>query len=185
MDVVAGIDDNPNIRIMRLFNEAKGKEYLKNELNISPELVEKLDLLGISSIANIMGTIKLTKHFEMNEKDTLITVATDSMEMYQSRLAEEKTKHGEFTSPDAAVSFEADLMGLSIDHMIEMNYYEKQRMHNLKYFTWIEQQGKTVEELNAQWYDDNYWKSRYQMADKWDEKINEFNERTGVVKEYR
>jgi cysteine synthase len=184
MDLVAGIDDNPNIRIMRLFNEEHGKKYLRDEVKLSTELVSKLELLGISSIANIMGTIKLAKHFEMNEKDTLFTVATDSMEMYQSRLAEENTKHGEFTSTDAAVSFEADLMGLSIDHMIEMDYYEKKRMHNLKYFTWIEQQGKTVEELNAQWYDDNYWKSRYQMADEWDEKINEFNERTGVVKEY-
>jgi len=57
-------------------------------------------------------------------------------------------------------------------------------MHNLKYFTWIEQQGKTVEELNAQWYDENYWKSRYTKVQEWDDEINAFNERTGVMKEY-
>jgi hypothetical protein len=57
-------------------------------------------------------------------------------------------------------------------------------MHNLKYFTWIEQQGKTVEELNAQWYDDNYWKRQFAKVDQWDEEINEFNQRTGVLKEY-
>jgi cysteine synthase len=184
MDLVGGIDDNANIRIMRLFNEEAGHKYLKENLRIDPELVDKLNLMGISSIANMMGSIKLAKYFEMDENDVIFTVATDSMEMYQSRLTEENEKHGQFTETDAAVSFDSDILGLNIDHMIEMNYYEKKRMHNLKYFTWIEQQGKTVEELNAQWYDENYWKSRYAKVDEWDEKIREFNERTGVIKEY-
>ena len=185
MDMVAGIDDNPNIRIMRLFNDEAGKDFLKNELKIDAELVEKLSLMGISSIANMMGCIKMAKYYEMDENDVLFTVATDSMEMYQSRLKEENTKHGKFDNRMAAVSYEADLMGINIDHIIEMNYYQKKRMHNLKYFTWIEQQGKTVEELNAQWYDENYWKSRYAKVEAWDEKIDEFNERTGVIKEYQ
>ena len=184
MDLVAGIDDEPNIRIMRLFNEPAGKEFLTDELGIDPELVKKLRYLGISSIANLMGTIKLAKYFEMNEHDILFTVATDSMEMYQSRLLEEKDEHGKLSNQKAEVIFQRDLMGLKTDHMIEMTYYEKRRMHNLKYFTWIEQQGKTVDELNAQWYDDNYWKSQFAKADEWDEKIMEFNERTGVMKEY-
>ena len=185
MDMVAGIDDNPNMRIMRLFNEEAGKEFLKKEIKINPELVDKLDLLGISSIANLMGSIKMAKYYEMDENDVIFTVATDSMELYQSRLAEEKEKHGNFDNRSAAVSFDADLMKINIDNIIEMNYYEKKRMHNLKYFTWIEQQGKTVEELNAQWYDNNYWKSHYAKVDEWDEKINEFNERTGLLKEYK
>lgn len=185
MDMVAGIDDNPNIRIMRLFNEEAGKGFLKNEVGISPGLTDNLNFLGISSIANLMGSVKLAKYYEMTEKDIIFTVATDSMEMYQSRLKEEKEKLGEFDNKQAAVSFEADLMGLKTDHMIEMTYHEKKRMHNLKYFTWVEQQGKTVEELNDQWYDDNYWSSRYAQVEEWDKKIEEFNERTGVIKEYQ
>ena len=184
MDLVAGIDDNPNIRIMRLFNESAGKEFLVKEAGIDPDLVEKLDLMGISCIANMMGCIKLAKYFEMTSEDVLFTVATDSMEMYQSRLSEEREKHGAFTHTQAAISMEADIMGLSTDHMIEMTYYQKKRMHNLKYFTWIEQQGKTVEELNAQWYDPDYWKSHYGCADQWDAMIEEFNHKTGVIKEY-
>ena len=185
MDLVAGIDDNPNIRLMRLFNEPEGKKFLKNELNINPGLVDKLNLLGISSIANLMGSIKLARYYEMNENDVVFTVATDSMEMYGSRLTEEREKNGNFSSKDAAVSFEADLMGLSTDNILELNYYDKKRIHNLKYFTWIEQQGKTVQELNDQWYDVNYWKSRYSKVDEWDEEIMEFNEKTGVIKEYK
>lgn len=184
MDLVAGIDDEPNIQIMRLFNEPAAKSFLTDELDIPQDFVKKLRYLGISSIANLMGSIKLAKYFEMTNKDLLFTVATDSMEMYLSRLNEEKENHGALSAQKAEVIYKRDLMGLKTDHMIEMNYYEKRRMHNLKYFTWIEQQGKTVEELNAQWYDENYWKSQYAKADEWDEKINEFNERTGVAKEY-
>lgn len=184
MDLVTGIDDNPNMRIMRLFNEPQGTNYLKKELGLDPELVDRLNYLGISSIANLMGSVKLAKYYEMTEKDVIFTVATDSMEMYQSRLKEENEKNGAFTERMAAISFEADLMGLKTDHMIEMNYYDKKRMHNLKYFTWVEQQGKTVEELNAQWYDDDYWTSRYDQVEEWDRKIEKFNERTGLLKEY-
>ncbi|MBL7149823.1 MAG: pyridoxal-phosphate dependent enzyme [Candidatus Cloacimonetes bacterium] len=183
MDMVAGIDDEPNMHIMRLFNEPEGKKLLI-EKGVHPQLVEKLELLGISSIANLMGAIKMAKYYEMNENDVIFTVATDSMEMYQSRIIEERNRLGEFDNKAAEVVYTADLKGIGIDHMIEMTYYEKRRMHNLKYFTWIEQQGKTVEELNAQWYDDNYWKGQFAKVNLWDEEIMEFNERTGLLKEY-
>ncbi|MBN1327669.1 MAG: pyridoxal-phosphate dependent enzyme [Candidatus Cloacimonetes bacterium] len=184
MDLVAAIDDIPNIRLMRLFNEKAGKDFLCNEIELDPLLVDKLELLGISSIANLMGSIKLAKYYEMNTNDIIFTVATDSMEMYQSRVKEENEKHGRFTLEQAAVSYNADLLGLGIDNMIEMTYYDKKRMHNLKYFTWIEQQNKKVQELNDQWYDENYWSDQYNKVDEWDEKIREFNERTGLLKEY-
>ena len=182
MDMVAGIDDEPNIRIMRLFNEPEGHKFLLDSKKIDPEIINKLELLGISSIANIMGAIKMAKYYEMNENDFIFTVATDSMELYQSRIAEERERLGEYSAITAAVDFEANLMGLKTDNMIELNYYDKKRMHNLKYFTWIEQQGKTVEELNAQWYDENYWKNEWQKVNEWDEEIMEFNDRTGLLK---
>ncbi len=184
MDMVAAIDDEANIRIMRLFNENAGREYLINEIGVEPMLADQLGLLGISSIANMMGAIKMAKYYEMDENDMVFSVATDSMDMYGSRLTEENEKQGIFDALNAAVSFGADLMKLSTDHMIELNHYEKKRIHNLKYFTWIEQQGKTVEELNAQWFNNDYWKSQYSVIDKWDEKITEFNEKTGLLKEY-
>ena len=87
-DLVGGIDDEANIQIMRLFNEPEGHNYLAAN-GVSDSVIKKLELLGISSIANLMGTIKLAKYYEMNERDVLFTVATDSMEMYQSRLADD------------------------------------------------------------------------------------------------
>ena len=183
MDMVAGIDDEDTIRLMRLFNEKAGKDYLKTK-GLSQEFIDKLELFGISSIANLLGTIKMAKYYELTSDDILFTVATDSMEMYQSRMKEENTARGAYTTLQAGMDFDSSLLGQSIDYMTEMNYYEKKRMHNLKYFTWVEQQGKTVDELNAQWYDKNYWDNHFGKADEWDEQIKAFNERTGVLKEY-
>ena len=147
-------------------------------------IADQLYLLGISGIANLAGAIKMAKYYEFNEKDMVFTVGTDSMEMYGSRLAEEREKYGEYSVQKAAIDFEARLMGLDSEGVMELSYYDKKRMHNLKYFTWVEQQGKTVEELDAQWYDDNYWKNAYSQVDAWDEKITEFNEKTGLLKKY-
>jgi cysteine synthase len=184
MDMVADIDDAASINIMRLFNEPKGKAYLVERVGLPQGLVDNLDLLGISSIANLIGCIKMAKYYEMNEQDVIFSVCTDSMDLYQSRLLEQQGSLGEFTSEDAAVCFERYILGLSIDYMLELSYYDKKRMHNLKYFTWIEQQGKTVEELNAQWYDDDYWKRQWAKVDEWDEEIEEFNQRTGLTAQY-
>ena len=54
-------------------------------------------------------------------------------------------------------------------------------MYSLKYFTWVEQQGKSVEELDAQWYDDNYWRDKFHSYKEWDKLIREFNAKTGLL----
>ncbi len=183
MDMVIGIDDNISMNLIRLFNEADGHALLKTH-GIDPRLVAKLDYLGISSIANIAGAIKMAKYYEYNEQDVIFTVATDSMDMYQSRLGELNQEHGNYSEIRANIDFERFLLGLDDEGVLELNYRDKKRMHNLKYFTWVEQQGKTVEELDAQWYDDSYWSSKFALADEWDEKIEAFNAETGLLKQY-
>lgn len=181
-DVVTAIDDEDCMRLLRLFNEPAGIEFLKNE-GIDPEVVDQLNLLGISCIANLLSAIKTAKYFEFTENDVIMTIATDSAELYQSRLEELKQERGEYTALQAARDFEKCLMGTQTDNMKELSYQDRKAIHNLKYFTWVEQQGKTVDELNAQWYDPNYWNNHFNMADEWDIMIEEFNEKTGVIKE--
>jgi cysteine synthase len=183
LDMVMGIDDVLPLRLMRLFNEPMGISYLK-EQGVPAEVVDQLSLLGISGIANLIGAIKMAHYYEFTERDAVFTVATDSMEMYHSRLVEAREQQGEYTTRQAAVDFEAGLQGLTIDHVLELSYYDRRRMHNLKYFTWVEQQGKSVEELDEQWYDEEYWSNQYHAVDTWDERIQEFNERTGVGIQY-
>nr|MQY61490.1 pyridoxal-phosphate dependent enzyme [bacterium] len=183
MDMVAGIDDEYCIRLLRLFNELSGKDYLKSK-GVSEETVKKLDLLGISSIANLIGSIKMAKYYEMNENDIVFTIATDSMELYQTRIEELQEERGEYSDYQAAADFDTCLLNLTTDQMLELSYWDKKRMHNLKYFTWVEQIGKDVEELNRQWYDENYWRDKYRSYAEWDKLIREFNEKTGLLEKY-
>ena len=134
-----------------------------------------LDLIGISGVANILGAIKLSKYFELTENDVVATVLTDSMQLYGSRLEELNEKHGEYTENDAVRAFHASCLHADTSNMRELNYHDRKRIHNLKYFTWIEQQKKDLQELNAQWYDPEYWTSIQQLTPRIDALIEEFN----------
>ena len=180
-DMVIAVDDEHAIRLLRLFNEPLGRKYLK-EQGVPEEIVDNLDLLGISSIGNMISAIKFAKYYELTEKDIILTVFTDSMELYGSRLKELEDAKGKYTEKDAIKDYEL-LMNITTDYMLELSYYDKKRIHNLKYYSWIEQQGKDIEELNAQWYDyREYWGKIHGLAPKIDELIKEFNERVGLLK---
>jgi hypothetical protein len=118
----------------------------------------------------------------LGEDDIVMTVLTDSMEMYASRLQELNQERGEFTDSDAAAVYARHIEGLTIDNMEELTYYGRKRIHNLKYYTWVEQQGKTYEEIQKQWYDDQYWESIPACVDQIDALIEEFNAKTGLLK---
>ncbi|MHA1204675.1 MAG: pyridoxal-phosphate dependent enzyme [Candidatus Heimdallarchaeaceae archaeon] len=179
-DMVIAIDDRDVMSIMRLFNEEEGKKYLV-EQGVSEEIVNKLDLLGLSSIANMLMAIKFSKYYELTREDVVLTVFTDSMELYQSRILEMRQKYGDYNVRDAIKDFHLSLHGQKLDNLLELTYPQKRRIHNLKYFTWIEQQGRQLEELNEQWYNDSYWKELRTYPDKIDELIIQFNEEVGLI----
>ncbi|MDO5562177.1 MAG: pyridoxal-phosphate dependent enzyme [Synergistaceae bacterium] len=179
-DLVFAIDDNICMAMIRLCNEPEGQKYLR-AAGVSDDVISRLQLMGISGAANVAMAIKMAKYYELTENDIIVTVLTDSMEMYGSRLQEMREKYGEYTQTRAAVDHQRYVLGMGVDCMQELSYYDRKRIHNLKYYTWVEQQGKTSEELNAQWYDPDYWTNIHKMADKIDEKIDEFNARTGLA----
>ncbi|MCK4477045.1 pyridoxal-phosphate dependent enzyme [Candidatus Bathyarchaeota archaeon] len=181
-DVAIGIDDNDAINLMRLFNDPAGHRYLTNEAGVPDELVSKLNLLGISSIANVLMSIKFAKYYELTHKDTLVTLFTDSMELYQSRLREAQERNGEYSKKDAIRDFHRNLMAIKTDSMMELAHYDRKRIHHLKYFTWIEQQMFNFNELNRQWYDyESYWSEIQKLTPRIDELIVQFNEKVGLL----
>ncbi|MBT8387419.1 MAG: pyridoxal-phosphate dependent enzyme [Ignavibacteria bacterium] len=179
-DVVAAIDDEETLRVLRLFNEKEGHKWLANK-GVNTNSVERLPELGISGIANLLSSIKLAKYFEMTKNDVIFTVFTDSSVLYQSRLIEMNDARGNYTKQQAEIDWNVVLKNQKTDNFLELGYQEKKRIHNLKYFTWVEQQGKDVEELNAQWYDENYWKKRFSVVNHWDKRITDFNKQVGSV----
>ncbi len=184
IDVAVGVDDEACMALLRLGNEAAGRRYLAS-VGVAPELADRLHLLGISSIANLLTAVKTARYFELDADDVIVTVATDSADMYRSRLAEESERLGAYSEVRAAVHHERYLLGAGSDHVKELSYWDRKRIHNLKYFTWVEQLGKPVEELDLQWTDLEYWPKRLRVAEEWDHLIDEFNQRTGLLAAYR
>lgn len=179
-DLVIAVDDQVCMNLSRLFNEAEGKKYLVSN-GVSESLIERLPLLGISSISNLISAIKFAKYFELTSKDSVFTIFTDGMDLYESRLEELRQEHGPYSRENAIRDYHASLHGATTDNMIELTYTERKRIHNLKYFTWIEQQGKESSELNAQWYDyPEYWTSIQSQVEKIDELINDFNKQVAI-----
>lgn len=183
-DLVIAIDDNDSLALFRLLNEPAGQEYLRAQ-GVSEEDIAKLSWVGISGAANIISCIKFAKYYELTENDIVITVLTDSADMYKSRLNEmAEIRGGEYKTIDAAIDHSRNINAIRTDSMEELTYVSRKRIHNLKYYTWIEQQMYDLDELNAQWYDyDNYWGRLHQMAPELNKLIEQFNERTGLAKQ--
>lgn len=179
-DMVMAIDDNSSVNLLRLFNERVGKEYL-SQCGVSQSVVDDLNLLGISSVANLVGCIKFARYYELGPDDVILTIFTDSIELYQTRLRRLRRKYGEYKEEDAVKDFHLFLRGIKTDNMEELGYYQKKRIHNLKYFTWVEQQGKDVQELDKQWYEwPVYWDKVHSQSEEIDRLIEDFNRRVGL-----
>ena len=178
-DMVVAIDDNAVVNLSRLFNEPAGRKYLASQ-GVDEETISNLDLMGFSGISNVLSAIKAAKYYEMDENDIIITVLTDSMELYRSRLTEMHTEFGEYSEMDAAADFARYLVGQSTDNLLELRYTDRRRIHNLKYYTWVEQQGKTYEEIQKMWYQPDYFTGVQEQVGEIDNLIEEFNAEVGL-----
>jgi len=150
---------------------------------MTAEDVEHLSLMGISGIANMLCAIKFAKYYELSSKEVVAIVLTDSVEMYMSRLEELHEAEGEYTTTCAAVNYTSGIQNAGTDNLLELTYSERKRVHNLKYYTWVEQQGKCADELHNQWYhQEKTFEAVQKQAEQVDELICEFNEAVGLVK---
>ncbi|MFZ5910432.1 MAG: pyridoxal-phosphate dependent enzyme [Chloroflexota bacterium] len=179
-DMVVAIDDNAVVNVSRLFNEEVGRAFLV-EKGVPDAIVGQLDLLGFSGISNVLTAIKAAKYWEMGENDIMLTVLTDSMELYRSRIHEMHEEFGHYSEKDAAADFARYLHGQDTDTLLELRYTDRRRVHNLKYYTWVEQQGKTYEEILDMWNNHDYWSGVQGQADEIDELIVEFNREVGLL----
>ena len=179
-DGVAAIDDEDCMRLLRLFNEPEGQALLRSE-GVPAEVVAALPLLGISAIGNLLAAIKTARWFELGSDDVIMTLATDAADMYQSRLAELTAARGAYDQRRGGRDLDACLLGQRTDNFKELTYPDRKAIHNLKYYTWIEQQQHELEDLNALWDDAGLWTRIFAQPARWDEMIDEFNRETGVL----
>ncbi len=182
-DFVTGISDEATDQLGVLFNTDTGRDYLADRQGISADLLDALPNLGLSSICNLLAAIKTAKYLGLGEDDVIMTVATDGAEMYGTER--EKTIQQEFGGNfDAIIAAEVwagKLNAVTTDHLQELPHIDRQRIFNLGYYTWVEQQGVELEDFNAR-RDQAFWDGMLDLVPAWDAMIEEFNGRTGTLK---
>ena len=179
-NMVAAIDDEQTIQLMRLFNEKEGHECLLRE-GVDEETLQSLGMIGISGLCNLVASIKTARYYDMDGRDVIFMPLTDSMQLYTSRMQEAEQIHGPYTSRMADQHYARYLQGITTDHVRELNYADQKALHNFKYFTWVEQQGRTSDELRQLW-DEDFWQEVFSqdVVDEWDRLIDSFNNATGL-----
>ncbi|MCY4145118.1 MAG: pyridoxal-phosphate dependent enzyme [Chloroflexi bacterium] len=171
MDALMAIDDRDALDGLRLFAEDAGRRALVDRLGLAADLVERLArLLGISGICNIIGAIKTARFYALTSDDVVVTIATDGMERYESVLAALRERHGALDETTALAIAAGVFRRAGGDWIMEGTRAARERWHNLKYYTWVEQQGKTVAELDAQ-RDPDWWRAHQAAVDEIDRRL--------------
>ena len=173
-DLVIGVSDQATDGLNAVFNTDAGHHYLARRLGVAPELVRSLRHFGLSSIANILGAIKMAKHGALGPDDAIVTVATDGHEMYQSELQRYlKRRHntGELTSEVAAEIVGQHLIGAGTEHVLDATARERERIFNLGYFTWVEQQGIALADFDRR-RSQAFWRGLHDLVPQWDEDLS-------------
>ena len=181
-DVVVAISDSATDNLDILFNSAAGHEHLRESMGVSGALLEQLTHFGFSSIANVLAAIKTAKALRLGPEDAIITVATDGSEMYPSEREKYLAQHHPrgFDGRAAATVAGRYLQAVDTDHLIECRASDRNRMFNLGYYTWVEQQGIALAEFEVR-RSQSFWTGIRALISEWDERIAEFNERTGMA----
>lgn len=180
-DAVVGVSDLATDSLNAFFGGNVGRSYLAGRRKIDPGIVQSFDDIGISGLANIVGAIKLAKHFDLGADDVVMTVATDSSELYASERRNflKRSYADGFDEVNAGEIFSRHLEGVADDHVLELTHIERKRIFNLGYYTWVEQQGVSIEDFDRR-RDRKFWQGLVNELPAWDHMIDEFNAEVGA-----
>jgi hypothetical protein len=148
---------------------------------VSPEVLAAITSFGLSSWCNVLAAIKLAKRLHLGGDDLVVTVATDGAAMYASELADAVKRDWPdgFSELSAAQVYGEHLLGASEDHLLECTDFDRNRIFNLGYYTWVEQQDVSIEEFEAR-REQGFWRSLLELVPIWDNLITEMNGRSGA-----
>jgi cysteine synthase A len=181
-DVVTAISDRATDHLALVFGTTEGLEYLRRRRRVPESALSALSSLGLSSICNVLAAVKTAKYLRLGADDVVITVATDGAQMYRSeveRITARDYVDG-FDEVSAGEAFGRWMLGAGTDDLLETTLRDRERIFNLGYFTWVEQQGVSIEDFVAR-REQSFWRDMRSVLPEWDEMIREFNARTKVL----
>jgi cysteine synthase len=180
-DLVVGVSDLTTDSLNLLFGGNVGRSYLAGRRKIDPDVVRTFDDIGISGLANIVAAIKVAKHLDFGADDVVMTVATDSALLYASeRRSFLARRYGDgFDEVNAGEIFSRHLEGVVDDHVLELTHFDRKRIFNLGYYTWVEQQGVAIDDFDRR-RDQRFWRGLVDGIPAWDRLIEDFNAEVGA-----
>jgi len=168
------IDDIESKMGLQLLTEAPGWEVLSERYGIPAGQVKRLsEIFGISGVCNVLGAIKTARYWGMGKEDLIVTVCTDAIDRYASVMHSLTECFGPMDRTAAEVRLVSIFHRQKLDWIAEGTYQNRRQWHNLKYFTWVEQQGKSIEELNAQ-RTPAYWEAEQAKVEEVDRLIEAY-----------
>jgi cysteine synthase len=180
-DFVTAVSDRATDHLSLLFAEPCGLDYLRARRHVSEDAISALPSFGLSSICNIVASVKIARYLDLGPDDVIVTVATDGASMYSSerRRIAARDFPGGFDQVAAAEAFGRWMLAAGTGNLLETTRTDRRRIFDLGYYTWVEQQQVPVEAFTARW-DQSFWTGLRAKPRVWDEMISEFNDRTGV-----
>ncbi len=180
-DVVVAVSEEATDRLEVMFASDAGREYLVNRRHVPAAIIDALPSLGFSSLCNIVAAIKMAKYEGYGPDDIVATVATDGAAMYGTEIERILARDfgGAFDAVDAGETFGRFVLGAGTDDLLELSRVDRDRIFNLGYFTWVEQQGVPLDEFEAR-RRPAFWAETRAMLPVWDGLIDEFNARVGA-----
>src|SRR5262245_7416558 len=180
-DLVVGVSDLASDSLNLLFGGNVGRSYLAGRRKVNPEVVRSFDDIGISGLANIVAAIKVAKHLDLGAADVIMTVATDSALLYASERQSFLSRRypDGFDEVNAGEIYSRHLEGVVDDHVLELTHFDRKRIFNLGYYTWVEQRGVAIDDFDRR-KDQRFWRDLVGSIPAWDRLIQEFNLEAGV-----
>ncbi|WP_419932061.1 pyridoxal-phosphate dependent enzyme [Candidatus Poriferisodalis sp.] len=185
-DVIVGVSDRATDGLGLVFNTEPGRDALREHLGAASWVLDELGHFGYSSICNTLAAARAANELGLGADDVVMTVATDGFEMYYS----ERERHLAERYPD---SFDAgtargiierhlapDARSDDAPHIEVLSDRGRDRIFNLGYYTWVEQQGVPLEDFEAR-RDQAFWDSLRGLPRLWDEMINELNDEVAAT----
>lgn len=175
-DFVAGVSDRATDTLYVLFNTEAGRAYLRDRRHVPAATIAQLGSLGFSGICNVLAAIKTAKHLDLGPDDAIVTVATDGGAMYGTERDKAVAKYfpDGFDAVSAGETFGRHMLGVGTDDLLELGHEDRERIFNLGYFTWVEQQGVSLAEFDAR-KKQSFWRGLRANVPAWDAMIGEFN----------
>jgi cysteine synthase A len=171
MDALMCIDDTECKLGLQLLTDSIGALFLVRELGMDDAAVRKLStIIGISGVCNLLGAIKAAKFYKMGPDDVVVTVFTDGIDRYRSVMAQVAEQFGTLSVAKAQSYHYGIFMKAKLDYIQEGTVLNRERWLNLKYYTWVEQHGKSVEDLNAQ-RSQSWWRDQQDLVHEVDNRL--------------